>query len=45
MKFEAIECVGREAATTEILRVADVMEAMEAHRIQRIFIYDVNEYE
>lgn len=26
MKVDATECVGREAATTEILRVADVME-------------------
>lgn len=26
MKVDATECIGREAATTEILRVADVME-------------------
>ena len=31
MKVDAAECVGREAATTEILRVADVVEQ---HRIR-----------
>lgn len=31
MKVDATECVGREAATTEILRAADVMEQ---HRIR-----------
>lgn len=31
MKVDATECVGREAATTEILRVADVVEQ---HRIR-----------
>ena len=40
MKVDAIECVGREAATTEILRVADEMERHRSPTTYGMGFYD-----